>query len=312
MAGMWTARFWAPVSRVYCFQTISDDGSKVWIDGKQTVNNDGLHGWRARHSCRTLKKGMHNIKITWFERGGHAGLLFRYNGGAGWQIPRKSSFGFWRSLGGGKKGGKPVKGGPAAEALQEVAELAEKEIKKLGLPTPSRVTCSGWVEKQFDLKGRPRRLGNFDAMEAKTVRWIPALYYPNRGTKTWPGFSRGDRFGAEWQAIMDFGAGGLYNFIIGSDDGSKLFIDGKQVINNDGLHGFRWRRGRRKISAGLHQVKVTFFENGGHAGMIFRMNGPGTNNKWVVPRGNRLNGAIAKFAINEMTGGKKSLPSASE
>ena len=48
--------------------------------GRYTINNDGLRGWRNRMAIKHLRAGSHRVKIEMFERGGHAGMLFRYMG----------------------------------------------------------------------------------------------------------------------------------------------------------------------------------------------------------------------------------------
>merc|ERR1712054_145106 len=82
---------------------------------------------------------------------------------------------------------------------------------------------------------------------------------------------------------------GHYRFSLISDDGSKLFINNRYTINNDGLHGWRNREATRHLRAGWFMVKVTYFEHGGHAGIMLRYRGPDTANRWRVlnARGNR-------------------------
>ena len=55
---------------------------------------------------------------------------------------------------------------------------------------------------------------------------------------------------------------GVYTLNTRSDDGSILWVDGAEVVNNDGLHGPRTRSGRIRLSAGWHRVRIAFFENG--------------------------------------------------
>ena len=59
--------------------------------------------------------------------------------------------------------------------------------------------------------------------------------------------------------------GGGFTFQIGSDDGSRLWIDNAMVIDNWGLHGTRYREGSVKLNKGYHEIKVHMFENGGGA-----------------------------------------------
>jgi len=68
---------------------------------------------------------------------------------------------------------------------------------------------------------------------------------------------------------------GKYTFFLSSDDGSRFYLDGEQLINNDGLHGMIEKRGTATLDAGLHEILVTYFDNGGGDGLGFDWSGPG-------------------------------------
>lgn len=59
-----------PESSVYTFYTNSDDGSRLWIDDQPVVINDGLHGMQEQHGNIALGKGLHKIRVAFFERTG--------------------------------------------------------------------------------------------------------------------------------------------------------------------------------------------------------------------------------------------------
>ncbi|WP_459744091.1 beta strand repeat-containing protein, partial [Polaribacter sp. OB-PA-B3] len=56
-----------------------------------------------------------------------------------------------------------------------------------------------------------------------------------------------------------------YTFYLNSDDGSKLFIDGNQVVDYDGLHGAGGlvTGDNIPLKEGLHEITILFFENTG-------------------------------------------------
>ena len=60
-----------------------------------------------------------------------------------------------------------------------------------------------------------------------------------------------------------------------SDDGSMLYVDGKLVVNNDGIHAPQTRTGKAKLKKGVHAVVLGFFQGGGGAELEVRMAGPG-------------------------------------
>lgn len=84
-----------------------------------------------------------------------------------------------------------------------------------------------------------------------------------------------DGFATRQTASLVVSATGSYTFYINSDDGSRLYIDGKQVIDNDGLHLMVEKSGKVSLEAGLHQIVVTYFDNGGNDGLVVSWEGPG-------------------------------------
>ena len=109
------------------------------------------------------------------------------------------------------------------------------------------------------------------------------INYRNTGGR-WSGFARHNHFAVRWTGRLRIFRRGHYYLSIISDDGSKLWIDNRYTINNDGLHGWRNRQTRRHLHAGWRLVRLEMFERGGHAGMLFRYHGPDTGNRWAVVR----------------------------
>ncbi|CAE7864868.1 dlpC [Symbiodinium microadriaticum] len=80
--------------------------------------------------------------------------------------------------------------------------------------------------------------------------------------------------------------GGQYNFFLSSDDGSKMWLNDKQVVDNDGCHGDRERgSSKAKYTAGAHKLVVDMCERGGGEVLKMRYKGPDTgNSKKAVPK----------------------------
>ncbi|MEY2714728.1 MAG: hypothetical protein RIT24_1071 [Planctomycetota bacterium] len=93
---------------------------------------------------------------------------------------------------------------------------------------------------------------------------------------------RADLVAAVFEGYVHVPTTGVWTFASESDDGSRVFIDGQLVVNNDGLHGMVDRAGQIALEWGFHRFRVEFFENFGGAGEIFRWEGPGTP-RAVVP-----------------------------
>jgi hypothetical protein len=53
---------------------------------------------------------------------------------------------------------------------------------------------------------------------------------------------------------------GSYQFFTNSDDGSKLYIDGAQVVGNDGAHTAREVSGSVTLTSGYHAIRVEYWQ----------------------------------------------------
>ena len=52
---------------------------------------------------------------------------------------------------------------------------------------------------------------------------------------------------------------GKYSFTISSDDGSQLFINGKMIVDNDGVHGIKAKAGSVELKKGKHDIEVKLY-----------------------------------------------------
>jgi hypothetical protein len=91
-----------------------------------------------------------------------------------------------------------------------------------------------------------------------------------------------DYFFVRWTGNLRVPKDGKYTFFLESDDGSRLFIDGKQVIANGGRHHMTEKSGEVELTAGQHSINVEYFENEVDAGCIFSWQPP-SGSKVVVP-----------------------------
>lgn len=91
-----------------------------------------------------------------------------------------------------------------------------------------------------------------------------------------------DNYYVRWSGYIEIKAAGEYEFNTRSDDGSRLFINDNQVLENGGWHGMQDRRGKVQLSAGKHQISVEFFEGGSGAGIEWKYKGPDTGNSEII------------------------------
>lgn len=65
-------------SDIVQFNLMSDDGSRLYVDGKLVVDNDGLHGPEEKSGFAPLAKGWHKVRVLWFNKTGGAELKVKW------------------------------------------------------------------------------------------------------------------------------------------------------------------------------------------------------------------------------------------
>jgi hypothetical protein len=139
------------------------------------------------------------------------------------------------------------------------------------------VANSGFRGEIYFIPPGSRKLPNFSKLKPVGAIYTPYLCVPPRRFNTgFPGVT--DRF--EWFAIDYTGRfwisePGTYRFALASDDGSILYIDGKRVIENDGVHPPIEKAGQVRLKTGAHAIRVSYFQ-GPRAwlALVLRVAGP--------------------------------------
>ncbi len=93
-----------------------------------------------------------------------------------------------------------------------------------------------------------------------------------------------DHFGYQFHSQINIPEKGVYKFHIYSDDGARLFIDGQEVIDNDGSHSAGEATGKVALEKGFHEICVIYFED--YMGQALEIGITGKNlPKQVLPDG---------------------------
>lgn len=154
----WTGEVLAPVSGSYVFSTVSDDGVRLWVDGKLIIDRFDDHPRRTDSaSPLTLEAGKrYAIKLEYYERGGvaEARLHWSYPGVTSQPIPRTQL------------------SSPAGNGLEATYYKGDAPA---GLPLLSRVEAI-----DFDWKTDSPAPGKVDA-DNFSVRWEGELEAPETG-----------------------------------------------------------------------------------------------------------------------------------
>ena len=126
-------------------------------------------------------------------------------------------------------------------------------------------------------------LADFDSLMAEYVRVDPNLAFAPTSS-AWPGLPAKfvDRFQSRHTGYVRIPEDGAYTFHLASDDGSRLYLDGTLLVDNDGNHGTVTRSGTRNLEAGDHALRVDYYDNTLTAELSLSWTGPGFARE-VVP-----------------------------
>ena len=75
---------------------------------------------------------------------------------------------------------------------------------------------------------------------------------------------------------------GLYTFITQSNDGSRLKISNKLIVDNDEEHGVIVKSGEIELTPGRYPIEVSYFQSGGNKTFTVLYHGPGVD-KQPIP-----------------------------
>ena len=143
--------------------------------------------------------------------------------------------------------GKPVSG-PVSGTFKKVIPWKNQQISGLSAGLRYRYFEGDW-----------NRLPEFNRLEPVKKGVIEKVEFSPR--------SREEYFGFVFEGFIKVPREGIHSFFIESDDGSRFYLDGKLLIDNDGLHGMTEKAGAAPLSAGFHSVKIEFFQKTGGKGL---------------------------------------------
>ncbi len=85
---------------------------------------------------------------------------------------------------------------------------------------------------------------------------------------------RKDNFAVRFDTFFPVTTAGEYSFFLGSDDGSRLFVDGQQLVIVDGTHPMQVEKGTKRLDVGVHKIRIEYFEGSGEEELILEIQGP--------------------------------------
>jgi hypothetical protein len=233
---VWEGYINIPAAGSYTFETISDDGSKLYLNSlynpaaRALVNNDGIHAPQtATGTVNIPAAGRYPVTITFFQNNGGENVEVYWTGPG---LPRQQI--------------------PAAAFTDGSTP-----------PTPGRLTYK-YYERNFNV------LPDFGTLTPIKTGSTPNVDISIRTAGV------DDHFAFVWDGTITVPTAGTYTFETISDDGSKVNFNGITIVNNDGAHAPVSKTGTITTNmAGAYPIRIIFFEKDGGETMQLYWSGPG-------------------------------------
>lgn len=134
----------------------------------------------------------------------------------------------------------------------------------LGIFDTNVIPGHGLIGEVYVPGGQIHRMPDFDRLTPVYTFVTPNLDIPKRdytdGFPTPEMQSVVEDFAIRFRGELAIDTPGLYHFGLYADDGAKLYISGRLVVDNDGVHEGRGRRGSITLTTGRHPVEIHYFQ----------------------------------------------------
>ena len=110
-------------------------------------------------------------------------------------------------------------------------------------------------------KGQWTALPDFNSLEAAEEKIVQTVSSEAGGNS--------DYMGLTFEGYLMIPSTGVYGLFVNSDDGSRLYINGNLVADNDGIHGMREAGDYLALEEGLHSLRIEYFQGTGGIGLEF-------------------------------------------
>ena len=160
---------------------------------------------------------------------------------------------------------------------QELALSLRRDQKKIdvklklapllsAIPLDSPPGEAGGLQYQ-SYKGNWTNLPDFDKLDVEGKGRSKEISIPEnlRGK---------EHFGLRFRGFIRIPRQGVYTFYSGSDDGSRLLIGDRLLVDNNGLHAYAEASGAIKLEAGFYPLTASYFEATGEESFSVSWEGP--------------------------------------
>lgn len=249
----WTGYVQAPTAGAYRFTTSADNGTRLYIDGSLVVDHWTLEPEISVSGTIDLTAGDHRVSLEYSDAGSTAAVHLR-----------------WAPPGSGET--------VIPQAALTAATFATSRV--LYDREPNGQPWTG-------LRGT---YWNGQSLSGVPVAAVTETLGGSSGgfDKTWAGNPASgvgaDNWSARWTGKLWAEASGAYAFLLGSDEGARLYLDGKLVVDDWGHGGYREMPSAAvDLYRGAHTIQIDFQDSTAEARVRLAWKAPGTADYATVP-----------------------------
>lgn len=179
----------------------------------------------------------------------------------------------------------PAKTPRSRDQAQTGKDLEEADKSALAFFQDCDSASSGkMVASLYKISDEATRLPNFaDLRSYGTVCFEQLNISPRPFEEGFPGYPNLVSFFALDIKFNLQVEGGEFLFVLNSDNGSTLTIDGELVIDNDGRHDAAKKEGKKVLAAGSHKMQVQYFQADGDIALELMWQKPGDAVPVAIP-----------------------------
>ena len=256
----WSGSVRAAQSGVYRFQTVSDDGVRLYVNGNLVISR-----WNAHSSTTDVSDDValvagqiYSIVLEYYEGGGDAEIRLQ------WRLPGASSF-------------VAIPGGPSptmGAGLYECVPVAKPPVNSCATTLTAGITGNYFSNRTLTSPVTAYRLDgpiNFD--------WGTGVPGPT-------GISD-NNFSVRWDGYIRVTQTGVHRFQTTSDDGVRLTVNGDLLIDqwNDHSATIHTTAAIYLESGKTYPILMEYYENAGFAVAQLRWQLPSSSTFVEIPRG---------------------------
>lgn len=258
----WTGYVRVTQSGSYRFQTVSDDGVRLYVNGNLVIDrwNDHSATTDTTVDIPLVAGNAYTIVLEYYENAGDAVMRLH------WRLPGSSTY-------------VAIPGGPLptmGAGLYECVPVAKPPVS--ACPTNSKLVA-GITGDYFN---------NISLTAPVTSRRADSTINFDWGTGV-PGPSGigANTFSVRWDGYIHVTQSGVHRFQTNSDDGVRLTVNGDLLIDqwNDHSVTSHTSAAVNLIAGNSYPIKLEFYENGGFAVAQLLWQTPGSSSYTVIPTG---------------------------